>query len=110
MRRFADLTEREILALAISNEEEDGRVYSDFAHELRETYPETAKMFADMAAEEGDHRRQLIDLFTSRFGDHIPFIRRQDIRGSVSRKPVLAGSRPGYRRRQASRSSDGARR
>ena len=88
MRRLADLTEREVLALAISNEEEDGRVYSDFAHELRETYPNTAQMFGDMATEEGEHRRQLIDLFTSRFGDHIPFIRRQDVRSGVTRKPV----------------------
>lgn len=88
MRRFADLTESEVLALAISNEEEDGRVYADFAHALRDAYPDTAAMFRDMATEEDGHRRQLIDLFTSRFGDHIPFVRRQDIKGAVARQPV----------------------
>ena len=82
MRNFKDLSEREILALAISNEEEDGRTYSDFAENLRDNYPESAKMFVDMAAEEGDHRRALIDLYAGRFGDHIPQVRRVDIRGA----------------------------
>jgi rubrerythrin len=88
MKAFSELTERETLALAINNEEEDGRIYADFAHSLREEYPETAQMFVDMAAEESEHRRQLIDLFVSRFGDHIPLIRRQDVRGNVARKPL----------------------
>ena len=88
MKRFAELTESEVLALAISNEEEDGRVYADFAHALRDAYPDTAAMFRDMATEEDGHRRQLIDLFTSRFGDYIPFVRRQDIKGAVARQPV----------------------
>jgi rubrerythrin len=88
MKAFTELTEPEILALAISNEEEDGRIYADFAHSLREDYPDTAQMFVDMAAEESEHRRQLIDLFVSRFGDHIPLVRRQDVRGNVARKPV----------------------
>jgi erythrin-vacuolar iron transport family protein len=87
MKRFDDLSEPELLALAISNEEEDSRVYADFAHSLREEYPTTAAMFADMAGEEGEHRRQLIDVFTERFGDHIPLIRRQDVRGNLLRKP-----------------------
>ena len=88
MKRFDQLTEPEVLALAISNEEEDGRIYADFAHALRADYPDSARMFDDMAAEENGHRRQLIDTFTSRFGDHIPLVRRQDVRGNIARKPV----------------------
>ena len=88
MRNFSDLTEREILALAIGNEEEDGRIYSDIAESLRETYPASASVFAAMAAEEGDHRRRLIEIYRTRFGDHIPLIRRQDVRGFISRKPI----------------------
>ena len=88
MKAFAELTEREILALAISNEEEDGRIFADFAHALHEDYPDTARMFVDMAGEEGEHRRQLIDLFVSRFGEHIPLVRRQDVKGNVPRKAV----------------------
>lgn len=61
MHNFSDLAERDLLALAISSEEEDGRVYADFAHDLREDYPGSAQMFADMAAEENEHRRRLID-------------------------------------------------
>ena len=63
MRNFSELTERDLLALAISSEEEDGRVYADFAHELRDEYPGSAKMFSDMAAEENEHRRKLMDVF-----------------------------------------------
>src|SRR5260370_38634808 len=88
MKAFTDLTEREALALAISNEEEDGRLYADFAHSLREEFPETAQMFVDMAAEENEHRRQLIDLFVNRFGDAIPLVRRRDVRGSVALRPA----------------------
>jgi rubrerythrin len=88
MRAFDSLSEREILALAISNEEEDGRVYSDFAEGLREDFPDTAKIFVDMAAEEDGHRRTLIETYTERFGTHIPLIRREDIKGMVSRRPV----------------------
>jgi erythrin-vacuolar iron transport family protein len=88
MRNFADLNEREILALAISNEEEDGRIYADFAEGLREEYPDSARVFTDMAAEESEHRRRLIDLYIEKFGQHIPLIRRQDVRGFVQRKPV----------------------
>src|ERR1700677_2332109 len=87
MKRFDELSEPEVLALAISNEEEDSRIYADFAHSLREEYPTTATMFSDMAGEESGHRRQLIDVFTERFGDHIPLIRRQDVRGNLARKP-----------------------
>ena len=86
-RNFKDLTEREILALAISLEEEDGRVYADFADGLRETYPATAKLFDDMGAEESEHRASLIATYRQRFGEHIPLIRRQDVKGFVQRKP-----------------------
>ena len=88
MRSFDQLTEPDILALAISSEEEDGRIYADFAHGLRENYPDTARVFADMAAEENEHRRALIDLFVVKFGDHIPLVRRQDVRGAVQRKQL----------------------
>ncbi|MBX5453531.1 MAG: rubrerythrin [Acidobacteriia bacterium] len=88
MRDFSELTEREILALAISLEEEDSRIYADYAEALRAEYPATARMFAEMSAEEGDHRRQLIELYQKKFGEHIPLIRRQDVRGFLRRKPV----------------------
>ncbi|TLU72023.1 iron exporter MbfA [Lichenicoccus roseus] len=88
MRMFKDLTEREVLALAIANEEEDGRTYADFARSLRDTHPDSAKLFDDMAAEENGHRRALIDLFENRFGDHIPDIRRHDIKGAPVPKPA----------------------
>jgi rubrerythrin len=87
MRNFSELNERELLALAISSEEEDGRIYADFAHDLQEDYPDSARIFADMAAEENEHRRRLIDLFAQRYGDHIPLVRRQDVRGWVARQP-----------------------
>ena len=87
-KNFKDLTEREILALAISLEEEDGRVYGDFVDGLRETYPATAKMFEEMQGQESGHRRALIDQYQQRFGEHIPLIRRQDVKGFVTRRPV----------------------
>jgi rubrerythrin len=88
MRSFDSLTERELLALAITLEEEDERVYADFADGLRENYPATADVFEGMRLEESGHRRRLIELFQQRFGDHIPLIRRQDVKGFVDRKPV----------------------
>jgi rubrerythrin len=88
MKSFGELTQPEILALAISSEEEDGRIYADFADGLREVHPDTAHIFSDMAAEENEHRRMLIDLFVSKFGNHIPLVRRQDVRGFVSRKKL----------------------
>jgi erythrin-vacuolar iron transport family protein len=87
-KNFKDLTEREILALAIQLEEEDSRVYADFADGLKENYPATAKIFVEMQGEESRHRQRLIDLFQQRFGDHIPLIRAQDVKGFVERKPV----------------------
>jgi rubrerythrin len=87
-RNFKDLSEREILALAITLEEEDSRVYGDFADGLRETYPATAKMFDEMQEEEAGHRRSLIETFRQRFGEHIPLIRRHDVKGFIQHKPV----------------------
>jgi rubrerythrin len=87
-KNFKDLTEREILALAIQLEEEDSRVYADFAEGLRETNPATAKVFEEMQAEESRHRQSLIELHRRRFGEHIPLIRRQDVKGFVERRPV----------------------
>jgi rubrerythrin len=88
MRRFEDLDEREVLALAIALEEEDGRIYSEYAHALEETYPASAKLFTEMAEEENQHRRWLIDLSRQKFGDHIPLIRRQDVRGFIRHDPI----------------------
>ena len=87
-KNFKDLTEQEILALAISLEEEDGRIYGDFVDGLRETYPATAQMFEEMQEQESGHRRALIEMHKQRFGDHIPLIRRQDVKGFVARRPV----------------------
>ncbi len=87
-KNFKDLTEQEILALAISLEEEDGRIYGDFVDGLRETYPATAQMFEQMQAQENGHRRALIEMHQQRFGDHIPLIRRQDVKGFITRRPV----------------------
>lgn len=85
---FKDLTEREILALAIALEEEDSRIYGDFAEGLRDAYPATAAVFDEMQAEETEHRRSLFDMYRRRFGEHIPHIRRQDVRGFIERRPI----------------------
>jgi rubrerythrin len=88
MRDFNELTEREVLALAIGAEEEDGRIYADFAEGLRGDYPASARIFSEMAIEEGVHRRWLIDLYREKFGEHIPLIRRQDVRGFIQQQAV----------------------
>jgi rubrerythrin len=88
VKRFADLTEREILALAISNEDEDSRIYRGFADGLRETYPTSAKVFEEMADEEVRHRTMLFDLYRSKFGEFLPLIRRQDVKGFISKRPL----------------------
>ena len=88
MKDFNTLTEREILALAISLEEEDERVYADFADGLKQDFPASATVFDAMRAEESGHRRRLIELYQQKFGEHIPLIRRQDVRGFVQRTPV----------------------
>jgi len=87
-KKFKELTEREILALAISLEEEDGRIFGDFADGLRETYPASAKVFDEMQAEESAHRASLIETYRRRFGEHIPLLRRQDIKGFAQRRPM----------------------
>src|SRR5207253_7886125 len=88
MRTFESLTEQEVLALAISLEEEDARIYDDFADGLKDDYPEQASKFKDLRREEDEHRHRLLDLYRNRFGDHMPLIRRQDVRGFVQRRPV----------------------
>src|ERR1700681_1103537 len=88
MRNFDSLSKREILALALSLEEEEERVYADFAEGLRQDFPASAAVFDGMRTEESTHRRRLLDLFREKFGDHIPLLRRQDVRGFLSRKPV----------------------
>lgn len=87
-KNFRDLTEPEILALAISLEEEDSRIYGEFAAGLRERYPASSAIFDEMQQEETRHRARLIDTFRARFGEHIPLIRRQDVKGFVPRRPV----------------------
>lgn len=88
MKDFSQLTEPELLALAIALEEEDSRIYEEFAHGLGENYPDTARMFSAMSEEESGHRHRLLDLYRAKFGEHIPLIRRQDVKGFVARKPV----------------------
>lgn len=88
MRKFGDLDQREILALAISLEEEHGRIYADYAAGLTADYPASAKIFSELGEEENEHRRWLIDLFRRKFGDHIPLIRRQDVSGFVRHDPI----------------------
>jgi rubrerythrin len=87
-KNFKDLSEREILALAIALEEEDARIYGDFEEGLRETFPASARLFAEMQMEEAGHRTALLELYREKFGDHIPHIRRQDVKGFVDRRPV----------------------
>jgi erythrin-vacuolar iron transport family protein len=88
MKSFESLTEREVLALAISLEEEDERVYADFVEGMRQDFPASAAVFEGMRDEEAGHRRRLIELYQQKFGEHIPLIRRQDVRGFVQRKAV----------------------
>jgi erythrin-vacuolar iron transport family protein len=88
MRNFSELTEREILALAIANEEEDGRIYLDIAEGLRAEYPSSANVFTEMAGEEAEHRHRLLEVYRKKFGEHIPLIRRQDVRGFIQHSPV----------------------
>jgi erythrin-vacuolar iron transport family protein len=79
VKRFSDLTEQEVLALAITNEEEDSRIYRGFAEGLREKFPSSAEVFDEMAEEEVHHRTMLFDLYRKKFGDYLPLIRRQDV-------------------------------
>lgn len=88
MRSFDSLSEREILTLAIGQEEEDARIYADIAENLKTDYPATSEIFKRMQAEEDEHRRRLIETYRQRFGDHIPLIRKQDIKGFIRRRPI----------------------
>src|SRR5437879_1928527 len=103
MRTFKGLSEQEILALAISLEEEDARIYEDFAEGLKDKHPALAERFRAMRVEEGGHRHRLLDLYRSTFGNHIPLIRRQDVKGFVHRGAVWGGGplEPEEVRRQA---------
>lgn len=86
--KFSDLNEAQLLALAITAEEEDGHIYRDYAESLRADFPDTAELFTRMAEEESGHRHRLIELYRRRFGEHIPLIRRQDVRGFFVRRPA----------------------
>jgi rubrerythrin len=88
MKNFSDLTEREVLAVAIASEEEDSRIYMTFAEDLAERYPDSAKVFEEMAEEERGHRHMLLELYEQRFGKNLPPIRREDVRGFLRRRPV----------------------
>ena len=88
MKNFADLSEREVLAVAISSEEEDSRIYMAFAEDLKERYPDSAKVFEEMAEEERGHRHMLLELYEKRFGPHLPPIRREDVKGFLRRRPI----------------------
>ena len=88
MRTFKSLSEQEILALAVSLEEEDSRIYDSFAQGIKADFPASAKLLDQMRGEEDGHRHRLIELYQHKFGDHIPLIRRQDVKGFVERRPV----------------------
>src|SRR5262249_24946013 len=110
---FADLTEQEVLALAITNEEEDSRIYRDFAQGLREQYPASAKVFDEMAEEEVHHRTMLYDLYRGKFGEHLPLIRRTDVKAFIPHKPTPWLTRPlvlGEARKFAEKMEDEAQR
>jgi erythrin-vacuolar iron transport family protein len=94
VKRFADLTEQEVLALAITNEEEDSRIYRDFAQGLREEYPASAKVFDEMADEEIHHRTMLYDLYRKKFGEYLPLIRRNDVKDFIPHKSTPWLTRP----------------
>src|SRR6201992_834444 len=88
MKNFADLTEREVLAVAIASEEEDSRIYMAFAEDLAGRYPDSAKIFEAMAGQESGHRHRLLELYQQRFGQHLPPIRRDNVRGFLRRRPI----------------------
>jgi rubrerythrin len=88
MKNFADLTEREVLAVAISGEEEDSRIYMSFAEDLAERYPDSARIFEEMAEEEKGHRHMLLEMYEQRFGPNLPPIRRANVKGFLRRRPI----------------------
>ena len=87
-QRFSDLSEQEVIALAISSEEDDAWIYRTYADPLRVDFPESAKVFDGMATEEYEHRHRLIELHKTRFGDTIPLIRREHVAGFYARHPI----------------------
>ncbi|WP_420132260.1 iron exporter MbfA [Rhodopseudomonas sp.] len=88
MKAFSDLSEREILAVAISGEEEDSRIYLAFAEDLAERYPDSARVFREMAQQEKGHRHMLLRMYEERFGPDLPPIRREDVKGFIRRRPI----------------------
>ena len=88
MRRFEDLSEAEILALGVASEEDDQRIYLNYAERLRNEFPAAASMFDEMAEEEAGHRRLLIELYRAKFGERLPFIRREHVAGFLQRHPL----------------------
>src|SRR5215468_1652978 len=88
MKNFSELTEREVLAVAIAGEEEDSRIYMSFAEDLKERYPDSAKLFEQMAEEEHGHRHMLLEMYEQRFGQHLPPIRRENVKGFLRRRPI----------------------
>src|SRR5260370_30595810 len=108
LKKFKDLTEKEILAIAIGAEEEDGRIYGEFADALREEYPSTAEMFEAMRQEEVGHRDRLFAMFRQRFGDHIPLIRRENVKRFLQRRPVWLGPALGVQGARQERAIVGA--
>jgi erythrin-vacuolar iron transport family protein len=88
VKNFSDLTEREVLAVAIASEEEDSRIYMTFAEDLKDRYPDTAKLFEEMAEEESGHRHHLLETYEQRYGRHLPPIRREDVKGFLRRRPI----------------------
>jgi rubrerythrin len=89
-RDFSDLAAPEILALAISLEEEDARLLQEFARRLRPNFPKAASELDAMREEEETHRHVLIEMFRKKYGEEIPLIRRQDVRGFIRRDPLSA--------------------
>ena len=95
VKTLKDLTAQKVLAFAIQSEEEDGRIYADLAERIRKDYPATAQSLQAMHDEEDGHRHRLISLYRERFGEHIPLMRRQDVKGFITRKPLwLAANLP----------------
>jgi rubrerythrin len=97
-KKFSQLSDQEILAVAISSEADDARIYADIAKRLHADYPSTAEMFTEMQKEELEHQQRLTKIYQKRFGEHIPLLRRTDVKGFVSRKPVWLVSRLGINR------------
>ena len=101
--KFSDLNEQQLLAVAITAEEEDSHIYRDFADSLRQGFPATAELFDKMAVEEDGHRHRLTELYRQKFGEHIPLIRRQDVKGFMVRRHswIARNIRPDKAREEA---------